>query len=181
MFCHVVFRRAACACVRAKRFNLPSLFSPSLSPLLSPPPLPSPSSPSLHLRKRGASRQPAIETLRGKSHRAAIISPYAWGAKALERNAICAPRAASRPAAANYKATHLRNRRESRGRSAQATPLFQNASGFETEAQTGGACCYTCPPAGCPSKVRNKPESPPGRAGLFENFCESRLFRCCFA
>ena len=107
-----------CDRVASRRLNYPlpplPLLSLSLPPPLSssspfPPPLP------LHLRKRGASRQPAIETLRGKSHLVAIIPLHAWGPIAALRGAICAPRAAWRPAAANYKATHLRTRREVRG------------------------------------------------------------------
>ena len=67
-----------------------------------------------------------------KRHLVAIIPLHAWGPNAALRAAICAPGAASRPAAAHCEATHLRTRRESRGRSAQASPLFKNANGFRT-------------------------------------------------
>ena len=68
-----------CDRVFSRRLDCPQALPPLPLLSLSPPPHLSPSFPlppplPLHLRKLVASRQPAIETLRGKSHRAAISS-----------------------------------------------------------------------------------------------------------
>ena len=113
-----IIHRASRSCDRtASRLDilsLPSRFSPSLSPAALRARNGHAASRHASARgaKNGATRHPGKRSTQVKSHLVAIIPLHAWGPTAALRAAICAPGAASRPAAANCKATHLRTRRE---------------------------------------------------------------------